>query len=101
MTLDRRFLFGTVAGGIGCAIGAIRRTLLVLAARTAGRASARPSRSGPLPRAWRPAFGAMRLFNYLLVLRLVPLFPFFLVNLAPAFLKCFAAHLVFLPRLSE
>ena len=47
------------------------------------------SRCGPVPGPWlgRLESGFQRnAFNYLLVLRLIPLFPFFVVNLVPAFL---------------
>ncbi len=43
------------------------------------------ARAGPKLRKLEEGFGE-NAFSYMLVLRLVPIFPFFLVNLAPAFL---------------
>jgi len=78
------FLFGTVVASVCVVVGATAgATLLFLAARTAigdglrRRLGARGERLA--------ADLADNAFNYLLVLRLVPLFPFFLVNLVPAF----------------
>jgi uncharacterized membrane protein YdjX (TVP38/TMEM64 family) len=66
---------------IGATIGA---TLLFLAARTALGDFLR-AKAGPSLAAFEAGFRENAL-SYLLVLRLVPAFPFFLVNLAPAFL---------------
>jgi uncharacterized membrane protein YdjX (TVP38/TMEM64 family) len=85
MTLTGGFLFGTWAGGVGAAVGAtIGATILFLAARTALGEFLR-AKAGPSLQRMEEGF-RRDAFNYLLVLRLVPLFPFFLVNLAPAFL---------------
>lgn len=85
MTLAGGFLFGPVIGGSATVIAAtLGATLLFLAARTAFGEALR-ARAGPGLRAFEAGF-RRDAFNYLLVLRLVPLFPFFLVNLAPAFL---------------
>jgi uncharacterized membrane protein YdjX (TVP38/TMEM64 family) len=85
MTVLGGYLFGLVVGGISTVIGAtIGATLIFLAAKTA--------LGDPLRAKAGPAMAKMEAgikkdaFNYLLVLRLIPLFPFFLVNLAPAFL---------------
>lgn len=78
-------LFGWLLGGAMAVVSATAGAILVfLAARTAfGAALAR--RSGSL--LGRIAAGFRRdAFNYLLFLRLVPGFPFWLVNLAPALL---------------
>ncbi|MDO9126356.1 TVP38/TMEM64 family protein [Parvibaculum sp.] len=84
-TLTGGFLFGTVFGGLLTVIGAtIGATLLFLAARTALGDMLR-AKAGPKLRKLEEGFGE-NAFSYMLVLRLVPLFPFFLVNLAPAFL---------------
>jgi len=85
LTLTAGFLFG-VLGGTACAlIGAtIGATALFLAARTAFGDLLRAKAGSALQRMEE---GFRRdAFSYLLVLRLVPLFPFFLVNLVPAFL---------------
>lgn len=74
------FLVGTAAAIVGATVGA---TLIFLVARTAlgepllRRASPRASQ---LAKDFREDA-----FSYLLFLRLVPAFPFFLVNLVPAF----------------
>lgn len=84
-TLTGGFLFGTVFGGLLTVIGAtVGATLLFLAARTALGDMLR-AKAGPKLRKLEEGFGE-NAFSYMLVLRLVPLFPFFLVNLAPAFL---------------
>lgn len=76
-------LFGGLAGGLAAIVGAtIGATCLFLIARTAaGEFLTR--RAGP--RLASLAAGIREdAFSYLLFLRLVPVFPFFLVNLAPA-----------------
>jgi hypothetical protein len=76
MTLAGGFLFGTWEGGglvvVAATIGA---TIIFLATRTALAAPMR-TRVGPRIAAMEDGF-RKNAFNYLLVLRLVPLFPFF------------------------
>lgn len=85
MTLTGGFLFGTLMGGIYTVLGAtIGAVLLFLAARTAFADLLRARASGALAKL--EAGFRKDAFNYLLVLRLVPIFPFFIVNLAAAFL---------------
>jgi uncharacterized membrane protein YdjX (TVP38/TMEM64 family) len=84
LTVSGGFLFGVVAGGSAAVIGAtMGATLIFLVARSAlGEPLLR--RAGP--RAVKLAHGFRDdAFSYLLFLRLVPVFPFFLVNLVPAF----------------
>jgi uncharacterized membrane protein YdjX (TVP38/TMEM64 family) len=85
LTVSGGFLFGLVLGASAAVIGAtIGATLIFfLMARTAlGEPLLR--RAGP--RAIKLAKGFRDdAFSYLLFLRLVPAFPFFLVNLVPAF----------------
>jgi uncharacterized membrane protein YdjX (TVP38/TMEM64 family) len=84
-TLTGGFLFGTWLGGLAAVVGAtIGATLLFLAARTALGDVLR-AKAGPGLRKLEDGFKRDAL-SYLLVLRLIPAFPFFLVNLAPAFL---------------
>lgn len=84
LTVTGGFLFGLAVGGSAAVVGATAgATLIFLLARTAlGEPLLR--RAGP-----RAAKLAQRFrddaFSYLLFLRLVPAFPFFLVNLVPAF----------------
>jgi uncharacterized membrane protein YdjX (TVP38/TMEM64 family) len=73
--------FGTAWNVIGATIGA---TLLFLAARTVF-ADILHSKAGPWFQKIEAGFQASA-FSYLLFLRLVPGFPFFVVNLVPAFL---------------
>lgn len=84
-TLTGGFLFGTVFGGLLTVFGAtIGATAIFLAAKTALGETLR-EKAGPKLRKLEDGFGK-NAFSYMLVLRLVPVFPFFLVNLAPAFL---------------
>ncbi|MBL8544264.1 MAG: TVP38/TMEM64 family protein [Hyphomonadaceae bacterium] len=84
LTLSGGFLFGTWIGGAAAWIAAtIGATLIFLAARTAFADVLRSRASGWLARL-RDGFRE-NAFNYLLVLRLTPIAPFFVVNLAPAF----------------
>lgn len=84
LTVIGGFLFGLMLGGTVAVIGAtIGATVIFLVARTAlGEPLLR--RAGPRARLLAEGFRADA-FNYLLFLRLVPAFPFFLVNLVPAF----------------
>ena len=84
LTLAGGFLFGAVLGTLLTVLGAtIGATLVFLFARTIFGENALDRFGAP---AQRLAEGIRRnAASYLLVLRLVPLFPFFLVNLVPAF----------------
>ena len=73
--------FGTACNVVGATIGA---TLLFLAARTVF-ADVLHSKAGPWLHKLESNFQE-NAFSYLLFLRLVPVFPFFAVNLVPAFL---------------
>jgi uncharacterized membrane protein YdjX (TVP38/TMEM64 family) len=82
LTIAGGFLFGSWLGGVCAVLGAtLGATGVFLAARTglAGLAQ----RAGPLIGKLEAGFRADA-FSYLLVLRLVPIFPFWLVNLVPA-----------------
>jgi uncharacterized membrane protein YdjX (TVP38/TMEM64 family) len=82
LTLAGGFLFGTWLGG-GCAVvgATIGAACIFLAARAGLGGLAQ--RAGPFFAKLEAGFNT-NAFNYLLVLRLVPLFPFWLVNLVPA-----------------
>ena len=85
MTLLGGFLFGLWLGALLTVLGATAgATAVFLAARTAFGDVLR-ARAGPALQKMEAGFRENAL-SYLLVLRLVPLFPFFLVNLAAAFL---------------
>lgn len=85
LTVSGGLIFGAVAGGIGAFIGALAgASVIFLIARTA-LGGWLVKRAGPF--AQRLADGFRRdAFNYLLFLRLVPAFPFWLVNIVPALL---------------
>lgn len=85
LTITGGFLFGTWLGGfyvvLGATIGAIA---IFLIAKTA-LGDALKSKAGPWMGKMEAGFKENEL-SYLLILRLVPIFPFWLVNLVPAFL---------------
>jgi len=84
ITLAGGFLFGTIGGAALTVVGAtIGATLVFLFAQRIFGADAL-DRMGPKARALGEGI-RRNAASYLLVLRLVPLFPFFLVNLVPAF----------------
>jgi uncharacterized membrane protein YdjX (TVP38/TMEM64 family) len=84
LTVAGGFLFGIVIGAAAAVVGAtLGATLIFLVARTAlGEPLLRLAgpRANQLAKEFRDDA-----FSYLLFLRLVPAFPFFLVNLVPAF----------------
>src|SRR5690348_123287 len=84
LTLTGGFLFGVWTGAAASALGAtLGATVIFLVARTA---LGEPLLACAGPRAAELARGFREdAFSYLLFLRLVPAFPFFLVNLVPAF----------------
>ena len=85
MTLAGGFLFGIVLGASLTVIGAtLGATLLFLIARSAAGDFLR-QRAGPFLARMSDGFSKDAFF-YLLFLRLVPAFPFWAVNLAPALL---------------
>jgi uncharacterized membrane protein YdjX (TVP38/TMEM64 family) len=85
LTIAGGILFGWFVGGLAAALGAsIGATILFLVARTALCDFVR-QKAGPRVQKLAAGFRADAL-NYLLFLRLVPLFPFWLVNIAAALL---------------
>jgi uncharacterized membrane protein YdjX (TVP38/TMEM64 family) len=85
LTLMGGFLFGPWLGAFWSVVGATLGAVAVfLVARTA-LGSALRDRAGPWLRRMEAGFREDA-FSYLLVLRLLPLFPFWLVNLVPAVL---------------
>jgi uncharacterized membrane protein YdjX (TVP38/TMEM64 family) len=83
LTISGGVLFGTALGGVLAVIsGTTGATILFLVARSAcGEGLIR--RGGPLACKLADGFRADA-FSYLLFLRLIPAFPFFLVNIVPA-----------------
>lgn len=85
LTIAGGFLFGTWLGGFYVVIGAtIGATLIFLIAKTS-LGDVLKSKAGPRLQRMEEGFRENAL-SYLLFLRLIPLFPFWLVNLVPAFL---------------
>ncbi len=83
LTVTGGLLFGWIAGGITTVFAAtLGATIIFLAAKTSLE-KVLTRKSGPLLTKIRNGF-AENAFNYLLFLRFVPLFPFWLVNLASA-----------------
>jgi uncharacterized membrane protein YdjX (TVP38/TMEM64 family) len=84
LTVAGGFLFGVATGAGAAVIGAtVGAAVIFLVARTA-LGEPLLKRAGPRAQQLAEGFRADA-FNYLLFLRLVPAFPFFLVNLVPAF----------------
>jgi uncharacterized membrane protein YdjX (TVP38/TMEM64 family) len=82
LTIAGGFLFGTWLGALCAVVGAtLGATMIFLAARAGVGGLAQ--RAGRFVGKLEAGFRADA-FNYLLVLRLVPIFPFWLVNLVPA-----------------
>jgi uncharacterized membrane protein YdjX (TVP38/TMEM64 family) len=85
LTLAGGFLFGWLAGGLATVMAATLGAVLIFLL-------ARGALAGPLSRMAGPRLDKLRqgfqenAMSYLLFLRLVPAFPFWLVNLAPALL---------------
>ena len=84
LTIAGGFLFGTWWGTVWVVIGAtVGASILFMAARTTLGEALR-TRAGPMLVKIEAGFGA-NAFSYLLSLRLLPVFPFFIVNVVPAF----------------
>lgn len=85
MSITGGFLFGSLVGTVWVVIAAITgATAVFLIAKTA-LGDALRAKAGPWLKKLEAGFHENAL-SYLLVLRLIPLFPFFVVNLVPAFL---------------
>ena len=92
LTVIAGLLFGPAVGTVVVVLGAtVGATILFVAARTALGDRLRLRVDGALRR--MDAGFRDNAFNYMLFLRLVPIFPFWLVNIAPAFtdisLRCY------------
>jgi len=85
MTVSGGFLFGAMAGAMYAVVGAtIGATALFLIAKTS-IGDYLLSKAGDMLQKMQKGF-AEDAMSYMFVLRLVPIFPFFMVNLVPAFL---------------
>ena len=85
MTIAGGFLFGWFVGGLTAVTAATLGATLVFLIASSSLGSALQARAGPFLNKLSDGFKEDAL-NYLLFLRLVPIFPFWLINLAPAFL---------------
>ena len=85
LTIAGGFMFGSLlASALVVVAATLGATLVFLIAKTALGDPLR-ARAGPFLKRMEAGFQEDAL-NYLLVLRLIPLFPFWIVNLVPAFL---------------
>ena len=84
-TLTGGFLFGTVLGGGATVIAATAGASVLFVAAKSALGDLLRTKAGSAIGRMEEGFRA-NAFSYLLFLRLVPAFPFVLVNLAPAFL---------------
>lgn len=85
LTLAGAMLFGWKANAAVVVVAATLGATAVFLAARFGLGEPLRARAGPFLKKMEAGFRA-NAFSYMLVLRLVPLFPFWLVNLAPAFL---------------
>ena len=85
LTLAGGFLFGWFLGGLASMVAATAGAILVFLVARSALGEPLAARAGPWLSRLRVGFKE-NAFNYLLFLRLVPIFPFWLVNLAPAIL---------------
>ncbi|MGB2933527.1 MAG: VTT domain-containing protein [Methyloceanibacter sp.] len=85
LTVAGGFLFGWLLGGSAAIIAATAGAAAIFLIARSALGEALAARAGPWIERLRQGFQE-NAFNYLLFLRLVPIFPFWLVNLAPALL---------------
>ena len=85
-TLVGGFLFGVIAGTALTVVGATAGAIVVFLAARGALGGLLRGRAGGFLARMEGGF-ARHAFSYLLFLRLVPVFPFWLVNVAPAFFR--------------
>lgn len=85
LTVVAGFLFGTVAGSLWVIAGATLGSIAIFLAARSALHDSLAARAGPWLKRMEAGFREDAL-SYLLVLRLLPVFPFWLVNLVPALL---------------
>ena len=83
LTLTGGILFGGLVGGLATVIGATLGAVVIFLIAKSAFGEHLVRRAGPLAEKAAEGFREDA-FSYLLFLRLVPVFPFFLVNLVPA-----------------
>jgi uncharacterized membrane protein YdjX (TVP38/TMEM64 family) len=85
LTLTGGLLFGGLLGGAAAVVGATLGAIVIFLVARSAFGEVLATRAGPSLTKFQAGFKANAL-SYLLFLRIVPAFPFFLVNLAPALL---------------
>lgn len=85
LTIAGGFLFGSWFGAVYVVIGATLGSVAVFLIAKTALGDALRAKAGPALKKMEAGFHENAL-SYLLVLRLIPLFPFFVVNIVPAFL---------------
>jgi uncharacterized membrane protein YdjX (TVP38/TMEM64 family) len=85
LTLAGGFLFGLVVGALAVVTGATVGAAIIFTVAKTAFGEALRAKAGPFIQKLEAGFRTDA-FSYLLFLRLVPVFPFWLVNLVPAFL---------------
>ena len=83
LTILGGFLFGWLAGGALTVLGATAGAIIIFMIARTSLGEALASRAGPWMNRLSKGFREDA-FHYLLFLRLVPVFPFWLINIAPA-----------------
>lgn len=98
LTLAGGFMFGALAATCYIVVAATTGAVILFLAARSALGDLLRARAGP----WMAKLTAgfqRNAWSYMLILRLVPLFPFFVVNLVPAFLgvslRCFAVTTFF------
>jgi uncharacterized membrane protein YdjX (TVP38/TMEM64 family) len=83
LSLIGGFLFGPLLGTATVVVAATIGAAIIFTAAKTAVGDALRKRAGPFARKMEEGF-RRNAFSYLLLLRLIPLFPFFIVNIAPA-----------------
>lgn len=91
LTLTGGFLFGTVAGAAFAVTGAAAGAITIFLIAKAGLGDALRARASGFLKRMEEGFRRDEV-SYLLVMRLVPAVPFFVANVAPAFLGASTFH---------
>ena len=85
LTIAGGFLFGVWLGGMLAVVGATAGAIAIFLIARTSLGDGLKDRAGPWLKRMRAGFNENAL-SYLLVLRLIPAFPFWIVNIVPAFL---------------
>ncbi len=85
LTMAGGFLFGAALGTLCSVVAATLGAVVVFSAAKTGLGEPLKAKAGPRLKKMEAGFRE-NAFNYLLILRLIPVFPFWLVNLASALL---------------